>query len=62
MKCRCGKVKIKPTESEIIITCTECGWHYTYKALPPRLADLMRSLIELLDVVRIRLEGNREDV
>lgn len=52
MKCRCGKVHVRKSASEAVITCRECGWHHTYRALPQRVFTLMDTLATILCVFR----------
>jgi len=60
MKCKCGKTHVRKSASEAVITCTECGWHHTYKAMPKRTFDLMDMLLTLLHSYREEF-GSKND-
>ena len=45
-KCHCGKVTVRVDADQAIVTCNECKWHYTYKAVPKRLVAALEELID----------------
>lgn len=52
MRCHCGKVVVRKAASEVVVTCEECGWHHTYKAVPKRVFTTMAELLAALQKFR----------
>lgn len=45
-KCHCGKVSVKVDSEQAVISCQDCGWHYTYKAVPKNLVAAIEELVK----------------
>ena len=44
-QCGCKNVVLDIDADSCIVTCQECEWHYTYKAVPKRLIQALEQLL-----------------